>query len=60
MILQHIDTEHGIPQVVLFDTSGEDDIEINSEIGKLLTDSKLAAHLPKVLLHYTLNKNSVP
>lgn len=46
--MQHIDNEHGIPQVVLFDTSAEEDIEINSEIGKLMTDTKLAAHLPAV------------
>jgi len=43
-----ISVEKDIPHVVLFDTTGEDDIEINKEIGKLVTHYKLKPMLPEV------------
>ena len=43
-----ITVEQGIPHVVLFDTSGAEDVEINKELGNILEDEGLKATLPQV------------
>ncbi|XP_067943191.1 tudor domain-containing protein 7B-like [Watersipora subatra] len=48
LIAQLVTVEQGIPHLVLFDTSGDDDIEINRELGNMLEDEGLTASLPTV------------
>lgn len=54
--LQVISIEVGIPHVVLFDTTGEADVEINKELGSSFDELK--AQLPPVSQTFSVIANT--